>query len=140
MEKELFVDADAFVALVDSKDSNHELAVAVSSSVSKFALGSVTSDPALGEAITVISQNVGHQIAVNFGQEVLSSRLEIVEVDTKIRNKAFEIFKDQRSKNSRFTDAVNMAIMEQRGLKEIFSFDEDYKKSGFVRLGKDKEV
>ena len=140
MEKELFVDADAFVALVDSKDSNHKLAVAVSSVASAVGCGTVTSDPAFGEAITVISQNVGHAAAVNFANEILNSQVEIVEVDTKLRNQAFEVFKNQASKNSRFTDMVNIAILKERNKQEIFSFDADYKKNGFLRIGIDTKL
>ncbi|HEX7456198.1 MAG TPA: PIN domain-containing protein [Candidatus Nanoarchaeia archaeon] len=140
MEKELFVDADAFVALVDSNDSNHKLAVEVSAAVSNAALGLVTSEPAFGEAVTVISQNVSHAAAIDFANEILNSKIEIVEVNPKLRRKAFDIFKEQTTKNARFTDSVNIAIMQERGLNEIFSFDKDYKKNGFIRIRIDKRI
>jgi predicted nucleic acid-binding protein len=140
MEKELFVDADAFVALRDKTDPNHQLAIAVSGMAASAGTALITSDPAFGEAITVISQNINHRASVDFANDVIGSQIEIVEVDTNIRNGAVEIFEDQTSKNSRFTDAVNMVIMKDRDLKEIFSFDIDYKKNGFMRLGIDKKL
>jgi predicted nucleic acid-binding protein len=137
MERELLVDADALVALRDSKDPNHKLAAAVSSQITEAKIPLITSDPAFGEAITVISQNVNQRAAVGFAGDIINSRLEIVEVNAKLRREALEIFKVQKSKNFRFTDAVNIAIMQERGLREIFSFDRDYRKNGFLRLGID---
>jgi len=137
MERELLVDADALVALRDSKDPNHKLAAAVSSQITEAKISLITSDPAFGEAITVISQNVNHKAAVDFAGDIINSRLEIVEVNARLRREALEIFKVQKSKNFRFTDAVNIAIMQERGLREIFSFDRDYRKNGLIRLGID---
>lgn len=138
--KKLLIDADAFVALNDKKDSNYQKAIKISEfiTISKTAL--FTSDPAFGEAITVISENVGLKKAVEFAEEVLKSKIEIVEVDSKLRRDALEIFKKQRSKNTRFTDCVNMAVLNNKGLKEIFSFDSDYKKNGILRIGIDKPI
>jgi len=135
--KKLLIDADAFVALNDKKDSNYQKATKISEfiTISKAAL--FTSDPAFGEAITVISENVGLKKAVEFAEEILKSKIEIIEVDPRLRRDALEIFKKQRSKNTRFTDCVNMAILEREGLKEIFSFDSDYKKNGILRIGVD---
>ncbi|OGY26602.1 MAG: hypothetical protein A2Z24_02165 [Candidatus Woykebacteria bacterium RBG_16_44_10] len=140
MEKELLVDADAFVALRDSKDPNHQLAMVVSSVATNAGIPLLTSDPAFGEAITVISQNVSHEAAIDFANDILDSEIEIVEVNSSLRKQAIDIFKKQTSKNSRFTDSVNMAILLERDLNDIFSFDEDYKKNGFIRLGKDEKI
>ena len=136
--KKLFVDADAFVALNDQKDSNYERSVALSSLASDARLPLITSDPAFGEAITVISQNVGLKQATEFAEAILASPVEIVEVDGKLRRAGLDIFKKQTSKNSRFTDCINMAIMKKDNLDTIFSFDEQYKKNKIKRFGIDE--
>ena len=133
----LLVDADAFVALNDQHDSNHERAVKLSTIITAQAIDILTSDPAFGEAITVISQHVGLNKAVDFAEGLLASQIDIVEVDARLRKEAFEIFKKQTSKNSRFTDCINMAVMREKGLTIIFSFDEQYKKNKFKRFGID---
>jgi len=135
--KKLLIDADAFVALNDKEDSNYQKAIKISEFITISKATLFTSDPAFGEAITVISENVGLKRAVEFAEEVLRSKIEIIEVDSKLRRDALEIFKKQRSKNTRFTDCVNIAILENEGLKEIFSFDSDYKKNGILRIGLD---
>lgn len=134
----LFVDADAFVAIRNASDPNHRnsLEYAIQAAKAKFFF--ITSDPAFGEAITIISQNVNLKEAVSFAEDTLSESIVIVEVDSRLRRIALDIFKKQTSKNSRFTDCVNMAIMREEGLDTVFSFDEHYKKNGFKRFGIDK--
>jgi len=137
-DKKLFIDADVLVALNDKSDNNHQKAVTLVSLVSVARTPLITSDPAFGEAITVISQNVSHKQAINFAIGTLSSQTEIVEVNSGLRQQGLEIFEKQTSKNSRFTDSINMAIMKNEKLDTIFSFDEHYKKNGFKRFGIDK--
>lgn len=134
----LFVDADAFVALRYNKDPNHINALASASQALRAGLIFITSDPAFGEAITVISQNVGILKATSFAEDTLNDEFEIIEVDASLRRKALDFFKKQTSKNSRFTDCINMAIMREQNVNTIFSFDEHYKKNGFKRFGIDK--
>lgn len=136
--KKLLVDADAFVAIVIRKDSNYQKAKLSWGKISKQNLQLMVSDPAFGEAVTVISQKESLKVAIKFAEETLSSSIEIIEVDSSLRRQALDIFKKQTSKNSRFTDCINMAIMKQKGLDTIFSFDEQYKKNKFKRFGIDK--
>lgn len=136
--RKLLVDADAFVALVCQNDSNHQRAEIFQEQIIKDNFELIISDPALGEAITVISQKEGLKVAVKFAEEALVSPIEIIEVDSQLRREGLDIFKKQTSKNSRFTDCINMAIMQKMGLNTIFSFDIQYKKNKFKRFGIDR--
>lgn len=138
--KKLFVDADAFVAIQNEKDANHTKALEISKQVSELKVQLVTSDPAFGEAITVISQKSNLKKAVKFAESVLVSSVEIIEVDPALRKEGLEIFKKQTSKNSRFTDCINIAILKREKQSEIFSFDSDYKKNGILRICIDKQI
>lgn len=129
--KKLLVDADAFVAINNREDSNYKKAVFLSEKVARESIDLAISDPAFGEAVTVISQQLGIKKAVDFAETILDSSIEIIEVDSILRENALGIFKKQTSKNARFTDAVNMAIMEGEGIDFIFSFDRDYLKNKF---------
>lgn len=137
-KKIILVDADAFVAINDEQDPSHQKAKRLVIDITTANLELFTSDPAFGEAITVISQNAGLQRAIRFAEEILTSQIEIIEVDAALRRQALDIFKKQTSKNSRFTDCVNMAIMKDKGMDTIFSFDIQYKQNKFKRFGIDK--
>ena len=136
--KILLVDADAFVALSDPTDSSHKKAVEYKTSINAQKFSLITSDPAFGEAVTVLSQNAGLQTAIYFAEQVLKGDIEIIEVDASLRKRALDIFKKQTSKNSRFTDCINMAIMKEENFNTIFSFDKQYKKNKFKRFGIDR--
>lgn len=136
--RKLFVDADAFVAIHSGTDSNYQRAIEYLTQIKAAHHQLITSDPAFGEAITVISQKEGLEKAVTFAENTLNSDLGIIEVDVVLRRKALDIFKKQTSKNSRFTDCVNMAIMKEKGLDTIFSFDIQYKRNKFKRFRIDK--
>lgn len=135
--RKLLVDADAFVGLVNPYDSNHVKARVLRDRIKEASFSLITSDSAFGEAITVISQKVGLSEAIRFAEEGLASALEIIEIDANLRRIALDIFKKQTSKNSRFTDCINMAIMNEKGIDTIFSFDVQYKKNGLKRFGID---
>lgn len=134
----LLVDADAFVAINYDADNNHTKAARLSKKIVNQNISLITSDPAFGEAITVISQKAGLGKAVDFAEQILTSQIEIIEVDAALRRSALEILKSQKSKNSRFTDCINMAILNERDLNTIFSFDKQYKVNKFHRFGIDK--
>lgn len=137
MEKaeRLLVDADALVALNNQKDTNYKKAVFLSEKIARENIALAVADPAFGEAVTVISQRLGIKKAVDLAEIVLASPIEIVEVNSFLRERALEIFKRQTSKNARFTDAINMAIMESEKIDSIFSFDRDYLKNKFKLFG-----
>lgn len=135
--KTIFIDANAFVALADTTDSNHHQALTLSKILKKKNYRLCSSDFAFGEAVTVISQKLGHRKAIIWIEEFLQSNIIIERNSPKREGRAIEFFRQATTKNVRFTDCLNMAIMEERGIKEIFSFDKHYKKAGFRRLGID---
>lgn len=73
--KKLLVDADAFVAINNKEDSNYKKAVFLSEKVARESIDLVISNPAFGEAITVISQQLGIKKAVDFAETILASSI-----------------------------------------------------------------
>ena len=130
----LFIDADAFVALLDKKDPNHKKAQKINNQIEKAGCTVFTSNFAAGEAITVISQNAGQALAIAFGKKLFADEIFIVEVDRQQEITALEKFAAQRSKNARFTDFMNMILMDELGINTIFSFDKHYLKAGYKLL------
>ena len=88
----IFIDADAFVALLDKKDSNHRPSEKLNNQIEKANYTAFTSNFAIGEAITVISQNVGHKLAVAFGRKIFANEIFIIEVNRKHQIAALEKF------------------------------------------------
>jgi len=131
----VFVDSDGFVALTKEDDANHTKALRLLEQTFKENPMFLTSNYVFSEVVTVLSQRVSHQAALQFIQTVKSSSgYTIVWVDEDIEAEAINIFSSQLSKNTSFVDCTNMAIMKRENIDTIFSFDEVYKKNGFKLL------
>jgi len=138
MRNRVLVDADAVVSLVIKSDNGHDWAVRESKKLlkNKDMLLYLTNF-AYGEIITVISMKMDLKVAVKVARQIVKDDYVLIDVDEKLRQKGLEWFAKQTNKNSRFTDCVNMAVMEKYGIERVFSRDVHYKKNGFVRLGLD---
>ena len=136
----IFIDADAFVAAVNSNDSNHKKALIFSKYIKAQKFDVVTSNFAIGEAITVISQKTGLAKAIEFGMRIYQGEVLIINVDRAQQMEALGRLRQQNSKNTRFTDLVNMVLMDDLKIDIIFSFDKHYEKAGYRRLGMEEKV
>lgn len=137
MMSKVFIDADAFVAIWDKKDSNHKKVLFLVTKLDELEIKVFTSDFAFGEVITIISQNAGKKKALSFIKYITTSEIGIERNTEEREDRAIEQFKKFASKNTRFTDCLNMVIMKELGIDTIFSFDKHYKKAGFNRFGID---
>lgn len=132
--KKVFVDADAFVAVADKNDSHHKKALRLAKILEKNRVVKFMSSMVFGEAVTVISQRTSLENAVKTGYEIHSSEVSIIETNESHRIKALEKFSQQTSKNTRFTDMINMVLMDELKIDTIFSFDKHYSKNGYKLL------
>ncbi len=138
-DAKIFADADAFVSTLNTEDANHTSALTISSQIKKLNLTLITSNFAVGEAITVLSQDVGLETALKFAQRIYQGEEAlIIDVDRDQQLKALEKFSQATSKNVRFTDFVNMVLMEELAIRRIFSFDKHYQQTGFILLSTDE--
>src|SRR5258708_4200871 len=137
--RNIFGDADAFVALTITNDSNHQKAVSLLNRLLETPAKFFTSNYVFSESITVISQRSSHATAVAYISKMQSpdSPFQIKRADEAVDEAALQIFKQQTSKNTSFVDCTNMAYLQQvqwLRLDAIFSFDAVYKKNGFLSV------
>lgn len=134
----LIADSSALVSLASLTDSNHQKAIEISQQIKKEANQLLVSGEILSETLDVLGKKVNHAIAFATGLEVLRSNLFlIVETSEIIRIKALNMFKKQPFSVS-FTDCLVMAFADEFETREIFGFDEAFRKNGYVRFGIDK--
>ncbi len=131
----ILVDADGFVAIVKEDDANHQKARQHYARIDTLPVNLITTNYVIAEAITVISQRVSHEVAVDFIGTVTAdpSPITILDIDnTFVQQKAIPLFKGQKSKNVSFVDCINMAVLKEYDCLCIFSFDAAYKTNGFT--------
>jgi predicted nucleic acid-binding protein len=129
----VFVDTNVFVAWVKADDAHHKRAKRLFAALADKSIMFFTSNYVFSEAVTVISQHLGHAIAVQFIDTMSSptSRFHITWADETLDEKAVQIFKKQTSKNVSLVDCANMAMVDMHHFDYLFSFDQVYKKNGY---------
>lgn len=135
--RQIFVDTSAWDAIADGGDPNHEVALLFRDEIAEQCRLVVT-NYILDELYTLLLMNIGYQRAVDFKRNldvlIQEGILEIVWVSKEIATEAWIVFEQFNvDKQSSFTDCVSYVVMKQRGITEVFAFDDDFAQMGFVR-------
>ena len=134
----IIIDSSAFISLGTVTDSNFQNATIISKQIESAGGMVVMPGEVFTEIVNVVGKKVGHDAAIKQGNKILSAKtITIVETTADVRNKAFEKFQKQ-PKSVSFTDCLVMAFADEFETREIFAFDETFRKNGYIRLGLDK--
>ena len=140
MISSIVADSSALVSLALSTDSNHKQAVLLARQIEKNNKTLILPGEIFAEIINILGKKVSKEIAVFTANKILKSDLfQIIESSNAQRLSALEKFQKQPRSVS-FTDCVVMASADHFDTKDIFGFDEIFKKNGYVRLGIDKRL
>lgn len=124
----VFIDASAYLSVLNKKDSNHKKALKISQELFESGGEFVTSNIVIYEVCTVLSLRIDKKLAFEFREALENSQTAIIYLNKEIENKAWEIFQKQTSKNVSFFDCTSFAVIENLGIKSVFSFDGDFRK------------
>lgn len=123
----------AFVAL----DRNNKTAIKIKRTLEKDEGIVYVPTEIFAETINIIGKKLNHAAAMQLAQNILESKLFFIQPSReKTRYDALEKFKKQPESVS-FTDCVVMAFADEYETKDIFGFDESFRKSGYKRIGID---
>jgi predicted nucleic acid-binding protein len=127
----IFIDTSAFLAIENREDSYHESALEFRDACLKSRRIFVTSDYVLDESYTIIRLRAGHNIAVQFGEAIRSSRfIQIEHVTPETIDNAWRIFKTYGDHDFSFTDCTSFALMEHWKMTTAFAFDAHFREYG----------
>lgn len=132
-QSRIFVDSDALIALAVDDDTIRPWAERTSGVLQQQNAQLFTSNFVFGEVVTLVSQKLGLRRARE-SVELVESTCFVIDAVANHRQEAIRRFFAQPSKNARFTDCINMAMMDELGIDTIFSHDIHYKKAGYKRL------
>jgi len=121
----VFVDTGAFLAYRNKKDKYHEVAQKLFMDALKGKYGQIyTSDYIYDEALTLaITRTNNIDVAMDISDVILSPRIKMVFVDSKILKSSTKTFKQYSSRNLSFTDAVSIEIMNELNINKYLGFD-----------------
>jgi hypothetical protein len=136
MANEVFVDTSFVIALINDKDQYHAAAQKLADKYLRKNL--ITTDAILLE--------IGNALAKNFRMEAIetiktlrnSPKTIVIEITgdllENLFEKGFEIYEKYDDKDWGLVDCISFALMWQREISEVLTFDDDFKQAGFVIL------
>lgn len=139
MNQPIIIDSSAFISLSAVTDSNYRKAGAISSKIEKEDRIIIMPGEIFTEIVNVAGKKIGHEAAKDQASKILSSKtVHIEETTSVIRQSALSKFKTQSNSVS-FTDCIVMAFADEYQTKEIFGFDDVFRKNGYIRIGIDEK-
>jgi predicted nucleic acid-binding protein len=125
------VDTSALISFFNPNDSNHDLATSLLESLADQLVVMVTPVDAYSETMNTLWKKLGRATAVTVA-EYLAGQSQFLLVDTaELMPASLEKFKTATGGPS-FVDSVVMATADKFETKEIFGFDECFRKNGYA--------
>lgn len=125
----IFLDTSFIIASKIEDDGNHEKSMEILTEVAQGKISNpVISDYIFDETMTIMLHKTKNlSLAQDLGT-ILKSAVNIIKVDEKIFESSWNIFKDQKGTHFSFTDCTILALMKEKGIKDIATFDKEFKK------------
>ena len=122
----VFLDTGFILALANDTDQYHKTALKLSELMENNEFGSVfTSDYVFDETVTLAMVRKNHLKAVEIGDFLLDSKIEILAISQTNFDNAWKLFKER--KNLSFTDCTIIKIMDENNIKNLATFDKEFK-------------
>jgi len=133
MAREVFVDAGAWIAVINQRDEYHAEAVAFYERLLREKRPLVTTNLVVAEAYAMIRRYSGYQPAIGFLNSIRqSSRLTKIYSDAALEAEGEKTLRRYADQDFSLADAVSFVVMRQRGITEVFAFDSHFAAAGFV--------
>jgi predicted nucleic acid-binding protein len=131
MAANIIVDSSGLVSLLINSDSNHDRALQAVNTYSATPSTVLIPHDVFTESINVLGKKFGHIRAGESGEKILASSLfHLMESDKTILHTALEKLQTQAESIS-YTDCIVMVFADRNETKQIFGFDDVFKKNGY---------
>jgi predicted nucleic acid-binding protein len=121
----IFLDTGFFLAYYDSRDKYHKRALELVKKIFSGEFGTVfTSEYIFDETTTLTLARKGPAKAIELGEAILNSEIEIASILKEAFDRAWNLFKQR--KNLSFTDCTTLEAMKANGIKNLASFDKGF--------------
>lgn len=127
--RRVLVDTSAFIAAYDPRDDEREAARRALKDLLRGGARLLTTNFILDETITWFRRDGEARDAV--GRAILESALvEYVRLEEADELKAWALCLKLRDQEFSFTDLTSFALMERLKIREVFTFDRDFRRYG----------
>ena len=133
--KRIFADAGYWIALLNPKDAGHSRAQQVSASLGQARM--ITSEMVLSELLNAFASKGSalRETACAAVDQIRSNpNAEIVLMTSAAFRQAVARYRARSDKTWGLTDCTSFLIMEEKGITDVLTFDNDFKQAGFQSL------
>lgn len=130
----IFLDTNFIVGYKIENDDHHNKVQKIIKEISEGKYGRpVISDYIFDETVTVVfSKSKKLPLARETGIE-LRAAMHMIDIDSTSFDEAWNVFKNQKNKFS-FTDCTSLVLMKKHGIKNIATFDKEFKKEEGIEV------
>ena len=133
MAGRLFVDTSAFIALEEADDINHARSLGFREGIVKGEYREVVSSSyVLDELMAWFSRHPDKKVAL--GEKLRSGAVRLEWVSKSIEAAAWNVLVTHRHIPFSLTDGTSLVLMDQLRIRDVFAFDEDFRRLGKYRV------
>ena len=131
MKESVFVDASAWVAIINRRDAHHQMAATLYRRLVSDKVPLFTTNWAAYEALSILKGRVGYEAAERLWSVLNDVRLvRLVRVGRALEERGLEVFFRYRDKTWGVVDCASLALMHQVGCRRAFAFDTHFREAG----------
>ena len=124
----IFLDSSYIVAYYNENDENHDKAIHLMNELTSGTYGEfIISDYIFDEIVTVALIRLKELAKIKIGNDVQFFS-NILSVEENVFDFSWDIFAKQKNTKFSFTDCSIIALMREYKIRDIATFDEDFKK------------
>jgi predicted nucleic acid-binding protein len=128
----LFLDSAFVIALVFKADQSYAKAQITWERLTSERRKFVTTTFILDEAVTFLSSRGEHELAVEIGNQLLTSpAIEMVDIERPLLEQGWEYFVRHHDKTYSLTDCISFVVMKREAILEALTFDAHFTQAGF---------
>ena len=132
----VYVDTGAFIALIWSRDRQHEVVLAQYGRLREERARLVTSDPVIAETATRLRYDAGLEAAKTFGAVIRAAAaagtLDVRESNDDLRARAFDVMSRYDGLALSYADCVGAAVAQEFRADAVLGLDNDFPIMGFA--------
>jgi hypothetical protein len=131
----VFVDTAAWIALLNTKDDLHSVAIKVRDRLQQQKASLVTTEFILIEVADALCSSDLRQKTVNFINRLRQVKnLQIVPVSEALLAKGWVLYSQRSDKDWGLTDCISFVVMTQAEITQAFTSDRHFEQASFMKL------
>jgi len=132
---EVFLDTAYAIALSSPKDEYYEKANQLADQLEADATKLVTTRAVVLELGNALAKQRHREAAVALLESLAQDpNVEIIPITEELYGRGFELYRHRPDKEWGITDCISFVVMQERGLTEALTTDEDFEQAGFRAL------